>query len=86
MPFSVQLQDRTTLYHLLFLGLAQCVALVLTWWASTLSALRLAIDLQHARPRLTKALRKSRRLEGITSLLFSLSPDWERISCTFHGL
>ena len=32
-----------------------CVALVLTWWASTPSALRLAIELLHVRPRLAKA-------------------------------
>ena len=34
MPLSVQLQDRTTLYFPIFLELALCVALVLTWWAS----------------------------------------------------
>ena len=38
-----------------------------------LSALRLAIELLHVRPRLAKDLRKSQRLEGITALLFSLS-------------
>ena len=53
--------------------LALCVALVLTQWASTPSALRLAIELLHVRPRLDKALRKSKRLEGIIALLFSLS-------------
>ena len=37
------------------------------------SALRLAIELLHVRPRLAKDLRKSKRLEGITALLFSLS-------------
>ena len=62
MPFSVQLQARTTLSHLRFLGLAPFVALVLIWWAFIPSALRLAIELQHARPRLAKALRKSIRL------------------------
>ena len=30
MPFSVQLQDRTTFFPLTFLELALCVALVLT--------------------------------------------------------
>ena len=74
MPFFVQLQDRTTLYFLTFWEeLALCVALVLTEWGSTLSALRLAIELLHSRPRLTEALRKSQRLEGITAFLFSLS-------------
>ena len=77
MPFSVQLQDRSALYLLTFLELALCVALVLTWWASTPSALRLAIELLHVRPRLDKTLRKSKRLEGIMALLFSL--------CLLHG-
>ena len=72
MPFSVQLQDRTTLYLQTFLELAPFVALVLTCWASTPSALRLAIELLHIRPRSDKALRKSKRLEGTTALLFSL--------------
>ena len=39
---------------------------------STLSALRLAIELQHARPCLAKALRKSKRFVGTNALLFSL--------------
>ena len=51
MPFSVQLQDRTTLFFLTFWELAPYVVLVLTWWVSTQSALRLAIELQHVRPR-----------------------------------
>ena len=57
---------------------ALCVALVLTWWASTPSALGLTIELPHAWPRLDKASRKSKRLEGITALLSSLSADWEK--------
>ena len=80
MPFSVQLQDRTTLYLLTFLELAQCVALGLTWWASTLSALRLPVELLPVRPPFAKALRKSKRLEDITAVVFSLSP------LHFHGL
>ena len=72
MPFSVQLQDRTTLYLLTFLRLASSVVLVLTWWVFTPSALRLAIELLHVRPRLSKALRKSKRLVGRIALLFSL--------------
>ena len=71
-PFSVQLQDRTTLYLLTFLELAPYVVLVLTWWVFTPSALRLAIQLQHARPRSAKALRKSKRLVATIVLLFSL--------------
>ena len=78
MPFSVQLQDRTTLYLLTCLELALYVVLVLTWWVFTPPALRLAIELLHARPRFVKALRKSQRLEGKTVE--------KRISCTFHGL
>ena len=71
MPFSVQLQDRTTLYLLTFLVLALYVVLVLTWWVFTPSALRLDIELLHARPRLTKASRQSQRLVGTIALLFS---------------
>ena len=70
MPFSVQLQDRTTLHLLTYLGLAPFVALVLIWWAFIPSALRLAIELPHVRARSTKALRRSRRPKGITALLF----------------
>ena len=55
--FGVQLQDRTTLFFLTLLELALKVALVLTRWASTLSALRLAVELLHVRPRLNKASR-----------------------------
>ena len=73
MLFSVQLQDRTTLYILTFLELAPYVVLVLTWWVFTPSAWRLATELQHARPRLAKALRKSIRLVDTIALLFSLS-------------
>ena len=40
--------------------------------ASTPSTLRLAIELLHVRPHLDKALRKSKRLEGVIALLFSL--------------
>ena len=40
MQFSVQPQDRTTLYRLIFLELARYVVLVLTWWVFTPSALR----------------------------------------------
>ena len=65
--FSVQLQNRTTLDLLTFLELAPYVVFV------TPSALWLAIELQHVRPLSTKALRKSRRLEGITSYLSSFS-------------
>ena len=72
MPFSVQLQDRTTQNLLTFLELAPYVVLVLTWWVFTPSALRFAIELQHARPGLAKALRKSKRLVGTIALLFSL--------------
>ena len=51
MLFSVLQQNRTTLFHLLFLVLAPFVALVLIWWAFIPSAFRLAIELQRARPR-----------------------------------
>ena len=44
---------------------------VLTWWVFTPWALRLAIELLHVRPRLAKALRKSKRLVGTVALLFS---------------
>ena len=78
MPFSAQLQVRTALYLLTFLELAPCVALVLTKWASIPSPLRLAIELLHVRLRVSKALRKSKRLEGTTTTLFSLSLLLER--------
>ena len=55
-----------------YLELAPYVVLVLTWWVFTPSALRLAVELLHARPRLAKALTKSVRLEGTIALLFSL--------------
>ena len=41
-------------------------------WAFILSALRLTIELLHARPRLAKDLRKSKRLVGTIALQFSL--------------
>ena len=72
MLFTVQQQARTTLYRLPFLELALYVDLVLTWWVFTPSALRLAIELLHARPRSAKALRKSIRLVDTIVLLFSL--------------
>ena len=73
MLFSAQQQARTKLYRLPFLELAPYVVLVLIWWVFTPSALRLAIELRHARPRLVKALRKSIQLVDTIALLFSLS-------------
>ena len=46
--------------------------LVLIWQAFTPSVWRLAIELQHARPRLPLALKKSVRHAGTTALLFML--------------
>ena len=60
-------------YRLNFLELAPCVAMVLTLWASTPSALRLAIELLHARPHLAKSLTKSKRLVDTIAFLFSPS-------------
>ena len=79
MIFNVQPQGRTTLYRLTFLVLAPYVVLVLTLWVFSPSALRLAIELQHVRPRSPKALRKFKRLVGTIALLFSLSLShiWE---------
>ena len=51
MLFNLQPQARATLYRLTFLVLAPFVAMVLIWWAFIPSALRLAIELQHSRPR-----------------------------------
>ena len=50
---------------------------VLTWWVFTPSALRLAIELQHARPRSAKAMTKS---NGPWAHLHSYfcSPIWEK--------
>ena len=53
---------------------------------STPPASPLAIELQHVRPRLPKALRKFKRLVGTIALLFSLSRLGERIACTLHGI
>ena len=80
MPFSAQLQDRTTLYRLTFLELAPYVVLVLTWWVFTPSALRLAIELLHARPHLAEVLQKSVRLVDTIALLFLLSLPFENKS------
>ena len=84
MLFSVQQQARATLYRLPFLELAPYAVLVLTWWVFTPSALRLAIELLHARPRFANALRKSIRL--VTPIFRSLSHLGERISCSLHVL
>ena len=73
MLFSVLQQDRTTLFHLRFLGLAPFVALVLIWWALIPSALRLAIDLQHAHPHFAEALKRSVRLVDTIAPLSLLS-------------
>ena len=79
MLFSVPQQARTTPSHLHFLGLAQFVALVLIWWAFIPSASRLAIELQHARPRLTNSLTKSNTARGHNCTpIFDLSPIWEK--------
>ena len=78
MLFSVPQQDRTTLFHLSFSGLAPFVALVLILWASIASASRLAIGLQHARPHLAEALKRSVRLMDTIALLFALSPVLEK--------
>ena len=72
MPFSVQQQARTTLYRLPFLELDPYVVLVLIWWVFTPSALRLAIELRHARPRFVKALRNYIRLVDTIALPFSV--------------
>ena len=56
-----------------FLGLALFVAFVLIWCACIPSALRLAIELQRARPRSAEVLGKSKRLVGTNALLFSHS-------------
>ena len=87
MPFSEQMQDGTTLYLLTFLELALNVVLVLTWWVFNPSASRLAIELLHARPRLTRALRKSKRLVAqLRSYFRSISHLGQRISCSLRGL
>ena len=79
MPFSVQPQACTTLYRLTFLELAPYVVLVLTWWVFTPSALRLAIGLQHARPRLAEVLKKISAARGHNCTpIFVLSPVWEK--------
>ena len=73
MLFSVRQQARTTLFRLPFLGLAPYVASVPIWWAFIPSALRLAIELLHARPRFAEELRTSLLFVDTIALLFSLS-------------
>ena len=77
--------QRTTAgpYHanptsLHFLSLVPCVASVLAWFASTLSASRPASELPRVRTRSTKGLRRSRQLEGMILLLFLRSPPTGR--------
>ena len=79
MPFSVQLHDRTTLYFITFLELVLYVAFILTQWASTLSAVRLAVELLHLRPRFNQGLEKIQAVRGHNfAPIFALSPDWEK--------
>ena len=52
------------------------MALVLTWWASTPSALRLAFELLHVRPRSDKVLKTARGHN--CGPIFALSPVWEK--------
>ena len=86
MLFSVQLQGSTTLYLLTFSELALYVALVQTLWASIPSASRLAIELQHTRPRLAEVLKRSVRLVDTIALLFLLSlPFVKKHFCSLHG-
>ena len=87
MLFSAQQKARTTLCRLPFSELAPNVVLVLTRWAFTPWALRLAIELQHARPHFVEALKKSILLVDTIALLFSFfSHLGERISCSFYDL
>ena len=51
MPFSVQLQDHTLLFTPTYFVLVPCVALVLTWLVSILSASRPVIELPRVRTR-----------------------------------
>ena len=84
MLFSVLQQARKTLYHLRLLELAPFVALALIWSAFIPSASRLAIELQHARPRLAEVLKRSVRLEDTIALTFSLSLPFGKKSFLFH--
>ena len=87
MLFSVLQLARFTLFPQHFLGLAPFVTLALIWWAFIPLAPRLAIELQHARPRLAEVLKRSARLEDTIALLFSLSLlVGKRIPCSIHGL
>ena len=87
MPFSVQLQDRTTLYLPTFLELALYAALVLTWWVFTPSALRLATELLLVSTTLRQGLEKIQTARGHNSAPFfrSVSRLGERVPCTLHG-
>ena len=83
MPFSVQPQARVTPYHLRLLELTPFVASALIWWAFIPSALRLAIDLQHAHPHFAEALKRSVRLVDNCSPLFALSLPLGNMSFPF---
>ena len=77
MLFSVQQQARITLSHQHFLGLALFVALALIWWAFIPSAWRLAVELQHARPRSAKDLRNQYGSWTQSHSSFR-SPGWDK--------
>ena len=85
MLFSVLQQARITLSHLHFL----CIGFVCglgpdLWWAFIPLASRLAIELQHARPRLAEVLKRSECLEDTIALLFSLSLPFGKKNSLFH--
>ena len=78
MPFSVSLQERTTLSPLNFLRLAPSVDMVLICEASIPSAWRHAIGLQRAHPEFAEVLNKSARHVGTFALFSLLSPAWKQ--------
>ena len=79
MPFSVQLQDRTTPYRLTFLELAPHVVLVLTWWVFYSISLAARYRVAACSTTLSQGLDKIQTTRGHgCTRIFPLSPIWEK--------
>ena len=77
MPFSVQQQARTTLFHLRFLGLAPFAVLVLIWLAF-IHSLAARYRVAACSTTLSRSLEKNTTAGHNCTPLFDLSPVWEK--------